>query len=514
MLSQKIITSYAISGILISFMQSCSPGEIPPDKNLEPYVDNQVEHYVNPLPLEKMPVPDGSKWEGAWDYDLINVADPVVVLFEEEYYLFCTGGKAWVSSDLVNWKYHEVSLPEGRHAGAPHVAEYRGFLSMCGNSTDLFRAPHPLGPWEFIGEFRDESGEVFDLFDAMMYVDDDDRVYMYYSGGSTNGIYGVELDQDNLTQFKSKPTHFFSFEPSHIWERYGDLNEYSRLSWIEAPWMTKHNGTYYLQYSAPGTEWKTYAVGYYTGDSPLGPFTYYEGSPIFVHNQGLINSVGHHCLIEAPDGSLWAFFNILLHVWTAEDLERRIGMDRAEFDKNGNLKIYGPTETPQPGPAVHRKSEPAEKENIMPVTINKPFYSYSSAAPGRDAQYAFDNYVRTWWEADKEDPQPTLTLNLSYEDAPQYYTISSSRIIFAANRLKRSAGIDMGPFQYKIEVSQDGENFKIIVDKSGNNIEKTIEYDEFEPVQCRHVRLSITGSPAKVPVGIIEFTVFGTPVEP
>ena len=63
---------------------------------------------------------------------------------------------------------------------------------------------------------------------------------MYYSA---DGVYGVELDQNDLRKFKSAPTHFFRFEPSHIWERSGDRNECSKLSWIEAPWMTKHNGT-------------------------------------------------------------------------------------------------------------------------------------------------------------------------------------------------------------------------------------------------------------------------------
>ena len=176
--------------------------------------------------------------------------------------------------------------------------------------------------------------------DCMMFVDDDERVYMYYSA---DGVYGVELDQNDLRKFKSVPTHFFRFEPSHIWERSGDRNERSKLSWIEAPWMTKHNGTYYLQYSGPGTQWKTYAVGYYTSSSPLGPFTYYPGSPILVHNKCLINGVGHHSVIDAPDGTLWAFFNILYKNLPGGLEERRIGMDPVEFDEDGNMNILGPT---------------------------------------------------------------------------------------------------------------------------------------------------------------------------
>ena len=36
--------------------------------------------------------------------------------------------------------------------------------------------------------------------------------------------------------------------------------------------MTKLNGKYYLQYAAPGTEYKSYCDGVYVSDKPLGPF--------------------------------------------------------------------------------------------------------------------------------------------------------------------------------------------------------------------------------------------------
>ena len=120
------------------------------------------------------------------------------------------------------------------------------------------------------------------------------RVYAYYSGRHTDGIYGVELDRKDLTRFASPPKRLWTFDNSHVWERYGDNNEGAEVSWLEAPWMTKRNGRYYLQYSAPGTEWKTYAVGVYTAKSPLGPFTYARRNPILVHRNGLINGTGHH----------------------------------------------------------------------------------------------------------------------------------------------------------------------------------------------------------------------------
>jgi hypothetical protein len=67
-----------------------------------------------------------------------------------------------------------------------------------------------------------------------------------------SGVYGVELDPTDLRKFIGPPKHFFRFETTHIWERYGNWNEYGGFSWIEGPWMTKWNGTYYLKYAAPG----------------------------------------------------------------------------------------------------------------------------------------------------------------------------------------------------------------------------------------------------------------------
>jgi xylan 1,4-beta-xylosidase len=42
----------------------------------------------------------------------------------------------------------------------------------------------------------------------------------------------------------------------------------------------KRKGTYYLHYSASGTQWKTYADGYFTAKSPLGPFSYAPNNPL------------------------------------------------------------------------------------------------------------------------------------------------------------------------------------------------------------------------------------------
>ena len=52
--------------------------------------------------------------------------------------------------------------------------------------------------------------------------------------------------------------------------------------------MTKHNGKYYFQYGAPGTEFKVYADGVYVSDKPMGPFTYQKHNPMSYKPGGFV----------------------------------------------------------------------------------------------------------------------------------------------------------------------------------------------------------------------------------
>lgn len=457
--------------------------------------------YVNPLSIENSR----------------SVADPAVLKFRGKYYLFLTGGGLWSSDNLVRWRQEKLSLPGNRRAVAPHAFEYNGSVYLTGNDVGLFKAPEPSGPWDYIGDFKDEKGNTVKLFDPMVFVDDDKRLYLYYSGRRTDGIYGVELSAQDPTRFASAAKRLWTYDPSHVWERYGDSNEGTELSWIEAPWMTKHNGVYYLQYSAPGTEWKTYAVGLYRSKRPLGPFTYAPESPILVHKNGLINGVGHHTVFEGPDGKLWAIYTVLYRNWGVFD--RRVGMDRVSFDKQGRMIIHGPTETPQP---LGSPLPPS-----IPVSINRYTWSVSSQRPGRDAMYAFDNNVRTWWEPEDNDPQPTLTLDLGCRnpsDPNQEFLVDSIRLLFdnapraGARDLKveghsrwypDSPRAELAPYKYRIGTSLDNQTFSTVVDKTSNVVANNVEFDEFAPVRCRYIRLTITGKPRGGPMAVLEFTAFG-----
>jgi xylan 1,4-beta-xylosidase len=467
----------------------------------------KAARYVNPLTVE----------------DAGRLADPVVIRIQGKYYLYATGGLAWSSDDLVHWDYHQVKMPEGGNIAAPGVFAYQGYVYITGNYTGLFRSRDPLGPFEYFGDFMDENGQRLErglsngwgnggVFDPMIFVDEDDRLYLYYAGRSINGIYGVELDPTDPKNFLGPVEHFFRFETSHIWERYGNRNEYSGVSWIEGPWMTKRNGTYYLQYAAPGTDWTTYAVGVYTGKNPLGPFTYYEGSPILVHRGGLINGCGHHSVVEGPDGTVWAFYTLLYRNWNRM-FERRIGMDPVGFDEQGNMLINSPSETPQWAPGI--KANPELGNDSMAIQLSEDkSYTVSSEAPGRNAPYAFDNNARTWWAPTVKGAEPWLILDLSSAteaDPIQEYIVDSARILFTLPAGLSTEDAEPRIRQYKIEVSSDGETFTTAVDKSKNDTDNAVEFDEVAPIKCRYVKLTITGWPKDLPCGVLEFTVFGKP---
>jgi xylan 1,4-beta-xylosidase len=476
--------------------------------------------YCNPLPM----VSDGRASASG---------DVTVIRDEGRYYMYCTGGGTWISDDLVSWRFQRVAnVPV-----APHVVKFNGAFYMCGNDGPLFKADNPLGPFTRVGDWQDTpdvAGGWNGAFDMDIFVDDDNQPYLYYPGRGVSGIYVVPLDPDDLTRFAGPPRHLFGLDKDHVWERYGEMNEYPDVAWIEGPWLQKHDGTYYLQYSASGTQWKTYAEGYYTAKSPLGPFVYAPNNPLLRRTEGLVTGTAHGSIVEGPDGHLWQFYTIVLNNPPGG---RRIGMDPVEFDEDGNMSVRI-TDTPQWAPGVVADPARDRDSGSIPVSINKvramnAESRFSSEQRGHYAAYAVDNSSGTWWEPSPTDEQPTLTLDLGPAtrfDVVQLFTVDSVRLLFTGRRrfgrrLRASATTTDTPaatvsasalpatdaHQYRIDVSTDGETFVTVLDQSTNSIARNTIFEELPPTRCRFVRLTMINWPRATPLGIIELTVFGRP---
>ena len=470
----------------------------------------KAARYCNPLP---MVTGQGGNASG----------DVTVIRENGRYYMFCTGGGAWISDDMLNWSFQRVeNVPV-----APDVVKYNGSFYMCGNDGPLFKADNPLGPYTKLGDWKntpDVAGGWNGAFDMEIFVDDDNKPYLYYAGRGVSGIFVVQLDPVDLTRFASPVKHLFGFNSDHIWERYGEMNEYTDVAWVEGPWLHKHNGIYYLQYSASGTQWKTYAGGYYTAKSPMGPFTYAPNNPLLRKTEGLVTGPAHGSIVEGPDRQLWQFYTIVL---SNPPGGRRIGMDRVAFDKKGNMAVTV-TDTPQWAPGVI--SDPSKgNSGSVPVTINKinsmnALSGASSQQPGRDPAYAVDNSSGTWWEPSPSDTMPTITVELSPAtrfDVVQLFTIDAVRLMFNGGRrgFSRPPAGTTSPapqtssdsYRYKMEVSMDGKNYEMALDQTNNKVPRNTIYEEIPPVKCRFVRLTLTDWPKTTPLGILEFTVFGKP---
>ena len=86
---------------------------------------------------------------------------------------------------------------------------------------------------------------------------------------------GIELDPAKGFAYVGLPKPLLTLHPNrHGWERFGQdhngllANGQPTKPYVEGAWVTKHNGKYYLQYGAPGTEYNVDANGVSVGAPP------------------------------------------------------------------------------------------------------------------------------------------------------------------------------------------------------------------------------------------------------
>lgn len=303
--------------------------------------------------------------------DITQIGDPFVMKHGEDYYLYATslparGFYVWHSSDMITWDLKAKALDclwEGNWWGgqdfwAPEVIYYNDRFYMTYSARDgdnhlkiaLAASDDPLGPFINVKAPYFDRGMSF--IDAHVFVDDDGAVYMFYvQDCSENIIEGKHVSQvyvqemsDDLLELKGRPV--LAAEPSQPWElKSGDW------LWNEGPFVLKHEGLYYLMYSANFYASGEYAIGYATASSPLGPWTKYAGNPVLEKDLSIgVSGPGHNSVTTSPDGSeLFIFY----HTHTLPEHpsgNRTVNMDRLYFE-NGILRIKGPTRTPQPAPS-------------------------------------------------------------------------------------------------------------------------------------------------------------------
>ena len=435
-----------------------------------------------------------------------EAADPVIVLFGDDYYLFASkSGGYWHSTDMIDWKFVK---PEGLpiEAYAPAVMAFDGALYYTACNIGLYRTNDPKGgKWEYIDK-------PFDVGDPDLFADDDGRVYLYYGLSYNGAISGMELDPKN--QFRPIGQPWLCFRANydrHGWERRGEENlgapagsDFQEGPWIEGSWMTKRAGTYYLQYAAPGTEFRGYADGVYTAPSPRGPFTYAPYSPFSFKPTGFITGAGHSATFADKQGHYWHVATMRISV--KHDFERRLGIFPAEFDADGQLHantLFG--DYPQFVPSERKDGGTNLQPGWMLLSYRKRPLA-SSSLDGFPPGNAFDEDIRTYWSARSDKPGEWLSVNLG-----KRCRIDAVQVNFAehgATALGRTTELY---HQYRLEGSPDGETWESLADRSGNRADAPHDYIPLAgAVVAQYVRITNVHMPGGGPFSIRDLRIFGS----
>ena len=123
-----------------------------------------------------------------------EAADPTMVTFKGEYYLFASkSGGYFHSTDLVHWDLITTSdLPLEDYA--PAVVEMKDtlyFMASGDAPVKIYKTANPkTGKWQIAN-----ANFPIGMIDPDLFVDDDGRLFFFYGCSNVNPIYGVELDK-------------------------------------------------------------------------------------------------------------------------------------------------------------------------------------------------------------------------------------------------------------------------------------------------------------------------------
>lgn len=460
----------------------CNPVNIP--YNFEPYNNNVIAN--------------GS---------FRSSADPMLVNYKGDYFLFSTnqGGFYW-SKDLSTWNFVYSSFqrfPTDDDECAPAAYVSGDTLFYTGSTYRGLPVWYSTDPKS--GRFKRKIESIsLPTWDPGFLLDDDSKLYVYYGSSNEYPMKAVQLNRGNFFP-ESKIVNTVELHPKqHGWERFGMNNDdtITLAPFMEGSFMNKHNGKYYLQYGAPGTEFKVYADGVYVGDSPLGPFTYQKHNPASYKPGGFVQGAGHGGSFQDNYGNYWHIATCMLSL--KYKFERRIGLYPAGFDEDGTMYVstgYGDYPCLNPSHASDHRS--GSFAGWMLLSYHKPV-TVSSTDGEFVAMNASDENIRTYWAAKTGNPGEWLQMDLGGMN--EVYALQIN--YYEHKAVQHNRAMDLY-HQYRIYQSADGKNWTLLIDKSENDLDVPHDYVELKkPVTTRFLKIENLHMPAGS-FAISDFRVFG-----
>ena len=455
----------------------------------------QQKTYCNPVNIDYgyTPIPNFSDWGRHR-----ATADPVIVLYKGDYYLFSTNQWGyWWSPDMLNWNFISKKFLRPWNDGydelcAPGVGIIGDTMIVFGSTyTSKFTMWMSTNPkandWKPLVDSFDIGG-----WDPSFFTDDDGKFYMYNGSSNKFPMYGIELNRKTMQPIGTRK-EMYLLEPWRFgWQRFGEHMDNTFLDpFIEGSHMTKYKGKYYLQYGAPGTEFSGYADGLLVGTDPLGFFEA-QSDPLSIKLGGYVRGAGHGTTFIDKYNQYWHVSTTVVSV--KNTFERRIGIWPTGFDKENKMfcnTTFGdyPHFIPAPGidgSVYGKEGKSPYFTGWMLLNYNKPV-QVSSTLGGYVPNNAVDELTKTYWSARSGDKGEYIQTDLGNVSTVNAVQINYADQDVAQDRLGKWPG---QYHQYKLWYSTDGKKWVVLVDKSQNQTDIPHDYVELpKAVQARYIKL-------------------------
>ncbi len=308
--------------------------------------------------------------------EIIYTADPAVMVVDDTVYLYTTHDeqtlegndyrmydyRLWTSTDMISWenkgavlRYSDFDWARGDektgNAYAHHVihrenesgkSEYFFYTTVEGGQTDgefgfavgVAVSDSPEGPFvdprgmpmillEETAQYKDHSWR---NIDPAVFIDDDGRAYLYWGNKQ---LWWVELESDLIHLKGERYTLDADGKMQNRDVSNVTINTVDTLpNFEEAPYVSKHNGLYYLVYAAGFPE----SIAYATSTSATGPWEY----------QGIImdplpgTTTIHPALFDFKGNTYLAYHSADLP--GGGSYRRSVCVDRVYFNKDGTIQ--------------------------------------------------------------------------------------------------------------------------------------------------------------------------------
>lgn len=463
----------------------------------------QTTTYCNPLNISYNYEPYNNNVKRGGSFR--SSADPMALSFKGETLLFSTNqGGYHHSRNLSDWDFQTATFqrhPTDDDQCAPAAFVSGDTLFYTGSTYEGLPVWYTLHPET--GRWRQAvTRNTLPSWDPCLFLDDDGRLYLYYGSSNEYPLKAVELSRHTFAPISRIHDVVMLRPEEHGWERFGMNNddETTLRPFTEGAYMTRHGDKYYLQYGAPGTEFKIYADGVYVGDSPLGPFRYQQHNPMSYKPGGFVQGAGHGGTFQDVHGRYWHVATCMLSL--RYKFERRIALYPTYFDDDGVMwsdTSYG--DYPQ------RNADYGGADRFtgwMLLSYGKPV-TVSSDDSTLQASSLSDENIRTYWAAltgnagewaqiDLGTGREVRAIQLNYYD---HRTVQTNR---ASDTY----------YQYRVWASDDGQHWTLAIDKSDNDRDVPHDYVELlSPLRTRYLRVENLHVPGRGSFCLSDIRVFG-----